>query len=222
MRLRNPAILLAAILIGAAGYASVGADHASASTKATAPARVTAARDDSTLERAGQALPPNHPAIGSTSHAVTPTSAPPAIAWNDPSDWERIANPSAMRLATYRVHGVGASDDAELSVVRAGGTTEANIQRWLGEFDDMGKETRTETMVNGMKVTFVETSGTYLGSAMVGPGPSTRHKGWALLAAIVETPGPHYFFKMLGPKSTLASARPALEALVKGISPAAP
>jgi len=165
-------------------------------------------------------LPPNHPPIGSTSRAVVPTNDAPAIRWTDPSGWERIPNPNPMRIATYRIPGARGGDPAELTVVRAGGTLEANVQRWLGEFDDMGKETRTEMTVSGMKVTLVETSGTYLGTSM---GPSSmRHAGWALLSAIVETPGPHYFFKMLGPQATVAAARPSLEALLNGITPISP
>jgi hypothetical protein len=67
-----------------------------------------------------------------------------------------------------------------------------------------------------MKVTIVTTTGTYTGGAM---GPTaTRRERWALLAAIVESPGPHYFFKMLGPRDTVSAARPSLEALVKSIS----
>jgi hypothetical protein len=126
-----------------------------------------------------------------------------------------------MRIATYRVpRAAGITDDADLAVTRAGGSTDANIERWVGQFDVHGKETRTEKTVHGLKITVVEMSGTFGGGggAMM-QGASTPKPGWSLLAAIVEAPGTPYFFKLTGPSASIAAARTSFAALLDTVSP---
>ncbi len=131
-----------------------------------------------------------------------------------------MKNASAMRIGTYRVNpGSHAASPAEVSVIRAGGTTEANIQRWLGQFDDAGQETRTTKTVRGFKITVVEVSGTFLGGSMTPDAKSVAHPGWALLGAIVETPGSPYFFKLTGDAATVRAARASFDALLDSITP---
>jgi hypothetical protein len=210
-----PYIAIAAV-VSAAAFALVGQDRAPAHASAVAPSAPVA--DDLRLTTT---LPPNHPMIGAGGApiaSVRPVEEPPAIAWTVPDGWQAAPNPNAMRIATYRVPAAAGDDeDAEVTVSRAGGTTDANIQRWLGQFDDAGKDTRVEAMVRGMKVTIVDVKGTYVG----GMTPSAQpRRGFALVGAIVETLGSPYFVKMIGPAKTVSAARPAFEKLVRGITPA--
>jgi hypothetical protein len=125
-----------------------------------------------------------------------------------------------MRLATYRVPAAPGGDEAELTVARAGGSTDANIERWRGQFEGAGKPERIERTVHGLKVTIVELAGTYQAVGMMpGAAPSAPRAGYALLAAIVETPGSPYFFKMVGPAATVKSSRSSFDALIGSISP---
>jgi hypothetical protein len=214
MNSRIAVSILALALTGGVSFASLRASGGTAHHDPV-PAPTAAPSASSAVPP----LPPNHPPIGASTRIV-PTNETAAIAWGDPAGWQRMPNPNPIRIATYGVPGVGGQDGAELTVARAGGTTEANIQRWLHEFDEMGRETRTESTVRGMQVTIVETTGTYT-SGVMGPR-SNRRPGWALLAAIVETPGSHYFFKMLGPKDSVRAARPALDSLIGSIVPISP
>lgn len=126
-----------------------------------------------------------------------------------------------MRAASYRVpHAAGDSDDADVSVIRAGGSTDANIQRWIGQFQDPGKEKRVEKTVHGLKVTTVEVSGTFAGGGPMMGGSSGPHTGWSLVGAIVETKDSPYFFKMTGPASTVKAARAAFDAMIDSVTPA--
>lgn len=165
------------------------------------------------------ALPPNHPPIvGGSSQAAMPAplDEPPALGWRVPADWQDAPNPSPFRLATYRVPG-----GAEMSVARAGGSTEANIERWLSQFDNAGADTRAERTVRGLRVTVVQVAGTYAPSAMMiaGAAPQTRPR-WALEGAIVETQaGAPYFFKLLGPTAAIKAARPSFERLLASLTP---
>jgi hypothetical protein len=133
-----------------------------------------------------------------------------------------MPNPSAMRLATYRIPRAGQDpEDAEMSVSRAGGSTEANLDRWVRQFDDAGKDTRTVKAVRGMPVTIVEVSGSYLSGSMMG-GATAKKPGWSLLGAIVETGGSSYFFKMVGPTATVRAAREGFSRMIDGLAPPAP
>jgi hypothetical protein len=126
-----------------------------------------------------------------------------------------------MRLATYGVpRAKGDVDDAEVSVMRAGGTTDANIERWLGQFTDAGKDVREVNRVAGLTVTVVTVAGTYVGGGMSPGSIAAPHPGWALLGAIVEGEGTPYFFKLTGPQSSVRAARPAFDALVASLHPA--
>jgi hypothetical protein len=135
------------------------------------------------------------------------------MVWTVPTGWQTSPNPNAMRIATYRP-----SPDTELSVARAGGSTEANIHRWIGQFDDAGKDVRTEKTVRGLSVHIVEVSGTYLGSGMPGAAADSR-AGWTLVGAVVDTPGSRYFFKLLGPGDQVGAVRPSFDALLASIAP---
>lgn len=146
-------------------------------------------------------------------------SEPSAITWKVPETWQSLANSSPMRIATYHPPAASGAEAAEMSVSRAGGSTDANIERWRGQFEGPGQEKRAEKSVRGLKVTVVELGGTYLGGNMMPGAPSTPQKGWALLAAIVETPGSAYFFKLVGPAASVHGARAGFDALIESITP---
>jgi len=50
----------------------------------------------------------------------------------------------------------------------------------------------------------------------------TPHEGWAMVAAIVATPGLPYFFKLVGPRATVRGARGSFDAMLDGVRPAPP
>jgi len=114
----------------------------------------------------------------------------------------------------------GGAEPAELTVARAGGSTDANIERWRGQFEGGSTPKRTESTVRNLKVTVVELAGSYHAASMMpGASPSEPHPGWALLAAIVETPGSPYFFKLVGPAAGVKATRSQFDALIASITP---
>jgi hypothetical protein len=173
-------------------------------------------------------LPPNHPPIGASDPqqgAFAPGQggeSGEAIVWTVPGNWRSVPNPNGMRLATYRVPAAaGSSDEAELSIVRAGGSPEANIDRWTGQFTDAGTEKRTQQKVNGLAISTLEISGTFNAGGMTTPeAPAAPRKGWTLAGAVVETDEGLYFFKLTGPSASIKGARRDFDALVNSISPA--
>jgi hypothetical protein len=119
-----------------------------------------------------------------------------------------------MRKATYKVPAAPKDpEEGEVAVFYfrgEGGSTEANIQRWINQFSDAkpADTKRSQRTVNGMSQTIVEVEGTY-SSGMPGGPPSaaTPKPQFRLIGAVVETPAGPYFFKLTGPKKTVEAAR---------------
>lgn len=156
---------------------------------------------------AAATTPQPGPAGGPAGAVTPPAAAPASVVWDDPAAWQKVENPSPMRIATYKIPKVeGDSEDAELSVSQAGGSLEANIERWKGQFTDSpGEPIREDKKVGKYDVTIVEISGTFA-SGM--PGAATEPKTkFTMLAAIVATGGQSHFFKLTGPEKTVASAK---------------
>lgn len=160
-------------------------------------------------------MPGGHPAMGASPGGV-PTPEAPAIDWVAPKGFEQAPNPSTFRIATYEVPKVaGDHENPELSISRAGGATDANVQRWLGQFDENGRKNakRTERTVNGLKVVIIDVEGDYAGMK------GEQEKDWAMLGAVIETPGQSHFFKLTGPKNSVHAARADFDKLIDSVKP---
>lgn len=158
-------------------------------------------------------LPPGHPP---TKDPFAPT-APASVVWDAPNGWEKVGNPSPMRIATYRIPKIeGDSEDAELSVSQAGGSLDANIDRWKGQFSNSpGEPVREDKKVGTYEVTIVEISGTFA-SGMPGADTTPKDK-FTMLAAIVKTGATNHFFKLTGPEKTVASAKADFNKMIDSI-----
>jgi hypothetical protein len=169
-------------------------------------------------------LPAGHPPIDdesprprSTVESETPSAEEALLEWKAPARWQLVPNPSTMRLATYRVpRAPGDAADAELSITRAGGSADANADRWIHQFDEAGQRTAKRTMraVGLGEVAMVEVQGTYSGG--MGQEGSSQ-PAWALLGAIASTPGTPYFFKLTGPERSVRAARREFETLIDSL-----
>jgi hypothetical protein len=117
-----------------------------------------------------------------------------------PAKWEWVQPASTMRKAELKV--TGAKGKAEVIFFDfgggQGGGTQANIDRWLGQFQEPRDKinAKTEEVPFGKrKATYVHAQGTYM-SGMPG-GPKTL-KDHALLGAILEGDSAG-FVRMTGP-----------------------
>ena len=132
-----------------------------------------------------------------------------------PPGWIEEERTSSMRVAQYRLPRV--EGDTEYGSVvlyyfgqGQGGSTAANIERWVGQMKqgdgrsskDVAKEDRFD--VNGLKVSTVDVTGTYVAETTPGSGTFENKPGYRLLAAVVETPNGPYFLKLIGPEKTVA------------------
>jgi hypothetical protein len=138
-----------------------------------------------------------------------------------PAGWKSVPTSSSMRVAEFRLPKTAPdAEDAELVAYYFGGdggSVDANIERWLGQVAQPGgrpssavakRETRT---INGLTVTLLDVSGTYLGG--MGPGgPAPAQKPhFRLRTAVVQTGKGPYFIKLTGPEKTMATWAPAFD-----------
>jgi hypothetical protein len=149
------------------------------------------------------------------------------VRWTAPSGWTTDAA-APMRAATYTVGpSAGDSARAECAVYYfgegQGGTVEANVERWTGQFRDAKNQPASAKVAkrtsHGLTITTVDVSGTYSGMG----GPMARERaavsGYRLLGAIVEAPRGHVFIKFTGPEKTIAANQSKFEQLIASFQP---
>jgi hypothetical protein len=131
-----------------------------------------------------------------------------------PAGWVEEERTSSMRVAQYKLPKAPAdAEDASLVLYYfgqgQGGSTAANIERWIGQIKqvdgsaskDRAREDQFEA--NGLKIATVDVSGTYVAETAPGSGTFHNKPGYRLRAAVVETPKGSYFVKLVGPEKTV-------------------
>lgn len=146
-----------------------------------------------------------------------------------PEGFERVQPKSGMIEAEFAVPSEGELPAGRMTVMGAGGTIEANIDRWCGQFtqpdggETKAKLTKKSFKVAGCGVTVVDIPGTYLdqpGGPFAG-GPTVKRPDYRMLAAIVETPGEgNYYVKFYGPAATVERHAAGFQKMVEGMVPA--
>ena len=128
-----------------------------------------------------------------------------------PASWEWVEVTSAMRKAQLKVTNADSKASAEAIFYYFGqgdgGGTKANVDRWLGQFQEPREKVNAkidEVTVGKTKITYVQAEGTY-SSGMPG-GPTTPMADYALLGAILESDQGNVFVRMTGPKVLVKSS----------------
>lgn len=143
--------------------------------------------------------------------------------FSSPAGWEWVPVTSSMRKAELQVQSKDKKQKAEVVFFHfegGGGGTQANIDRWLGQFKEPREQLKAKVeaaKVNNRPVTFVQAEGTYL-SGMPG-GPKTPQPDSMLLGAILESQQGNVFVRMTGPaalaKESQGDFRKMIEAALK-------
>jgi hypothetical protein len=150
-----------------------------------------------------------------------------SLTYTAPPSWHTRPASSSMRVAEFVIpHVTGDAEDAELVVYYFGsgaGTVDANIERWIGQMQQpdgtatKDKAKRSSRTVNGLQVTLVDASGTYVAEMRPGATEHFNKPGFRLRAAVVETPRGPYYLKMTGPAATIGAADAAFTAFLDSI-----
>jgi hypothetical protein len=139
-------------------------------------------------------------------------ATPGSLTFAAPKGWQARDASSSMRVAEFVLPGRDAAGSAELVIYYfggSGGSVDANVERWVGQMqqpdgrasgDVAVRDTRT---INGLKVSLLDVSGTYV--AEIRPGAAEKHNspGFRMRTAVVETPRGPYYLKLVGPAPTV-------------------
>src|SRR5215831_7846150 len=138
-----------------------------------------------------------------------------------PPAWEWIESTSTMRKAQLKVLSADKKESAEVVFYYfgqgGGGGTQANVDRWLGQFQEPKDKINSkveEVAVDKRKVTYVQAEGTYL-SGMPG-GPKTPQPNSMLLGAVLESDNGNVFVKMTGPMALTKASMTEFKKMVEG------
>ncbi|MEE8169144.1 MAG: hypothetical protein V3T70_01220 [Phycisphaerae bacterium] len=145
-----------------------------------------------------------------------------------PASWTHRPPSSDMRAAEF-AWPVGEGDESspEMIVyffgVGSGGSVEANLTRWRGQFVDEGDPAPGQTdefETPRGKITLLDKSGVFKQKKSMMSPDFTPRPGWRMLAAVIECDGGPYFFRALGPAESVGAQRDALIAALKSFRPA--
>ncbi|TLD70353.1 hypothetical protein FEM03_11500 [Phragmitibacter flavus] len=93
-----------------------------------------------------------------------------------------------------------------------GGAVEANINRWIGQFEGTPEVKRDEQTIDGVQVVILTATGTYLDGPPMG-GNKTPRPDYQMLASILVGKDAPVFIKLTGPKASTESIHDAFKKL---------
>lgn len=125
------------------------------------------------------------------------------LAFKRPAGWTWQKPSSSMRKAQLSIP----SKDGDANVVffyfgpGGAGGVQANVDRWMGQFQNVQDKKVNNVKIGGTPVTFVEAAGTFL----TGPpfGQKVPKAGYALRGAIIGAKGGAIFIKLTGPEKVV-------------------
>ena len=150
------------------------------------------------------------------------------IKYTAPAKWS-LEPDRPMRVATYQVPmAAGDPEPGECGVfffgAGQGGSVQANLDRWTGQFQTpggqpVGSPKTAKQTVNGIAVTTVDISGTYMQSSGPMMAAKQAKPNYRMIAAVVEGKQGPLFIKLTGPKKTMAAAEADFQTMLKSLKP---
>ena len=134
-----------------------------------------------------------------------------------PQGWtdEEPSNP--MRLRQWRAPG---EVECALFHFAGGGDVEANVERWLGQFEapdgspSVSGAQRMTIEVSGVVAHLVRVTGTYITRDPPMSGEITRHPEYGLFGVVFDVSPDPYFLKCVGPALSMESQAAQVSELV--------
>jgi hypothetical protein len=169
------------------------------------------------------------PAVAAESRVFTIASG--GLSLEAPEGWTRVQPKSGIVETEFSIPAAAeGAAPGRMTVMGAGGSVQANIDRWYGQFSqpDGGatkdRATTKKLQIAGCTVTLVDVAGTYKDAPM-GPfagGKAVDRPDYRMLAAIVEVPGGgSQFLKFYGPAAAVEAHADGFRKMVEGMVAAA-
>jgi len=162
------------------------------------------------------AVGPTYPPMQAVPASSRPVqSAAGELRYKAPESWKEESPTSDMRAAQYKLPKAASDGEDALLVLYyfgqgQGGTSQANIDRWINQIvqpDGQSSKERAKTgslTVNGLSVNTVDVTGNYSGGMSPDSAPADKQSIYRLRAAVIDTPKGSYFVKLTGPEKTVA------------------
>jgi hypothetical protein len=126
-----------------------------------------------------------------------------------PASWETVPPKSGLVQYEFKAPQGKQEDTARITIMQATGGVDANIDRWIGQFEGAKKSDAKieKNDVAGATVHTVDISGTYkdsMGGGPFAPGKIEKRDNYRMLGAIIETKDAGtIFLKMTGSQATI-------------------
>jgi hypothetical protein len=181
----------------------------------------------STLSIATLFVMPIHVALADSDAEFTVANGEFSLA--APAGWKQVQPRSRIVETEFAIEPVKPDDQpGRMTSMGAGGSIEANIARWYGQFSQPdGSSTKDKAglktlNIAGCKVTCVDVSGTFKdmpGGPFAG-GQSIDRPNYRMMAAIIETADKgNYFIKFYGPAATVEASADGFKKMIEGMVP---
>lgn len=129
--------------------------------------------------------------------------------------WQEVQNTGMMSKAMIE-HPIKDGDPLKAIFYHfgsgQGGSVEANINRWVGQFEGSPEVKREEQTVDGTQVVFLTATGTFLDGPPMG-GTKTPRPNYQMLASIIVGKDAPVFIKLTGPKASTETIHEAFKKL---------
>ena len=144
------------------------------------------------------------------------------LKWTAPAGWSSQGS-APFRVVTWKVPAAAGGDNnaAECIVYffgpGQGGSVEANLDRWKGQFSQNGQPAEAKIAkrtIHGVNMTTIDLTGTYTatgGQVKDGQGPLP---GYRMVATVAEGPTGNLFIRFIGPEKTVTAGLPKYEQLL--------
>ena len=145
-----------------------------------------------------------------------------------PATWKRVKPQSGIVEHEFAVPAAeGDEQGGRVTVMGAGGSVDANIDRWFGQFTQPdGGDTKTKFKdklqkleLAGVEVHLVDIAGTYKDQrGPFNPAAAVEREKYRMLAAVVTSPKlGNYFIKFYGPERTVEANAKAFDAMIRSL-----
>ena len=145
------------------------------------------------------------------------------VAVTPPATWKSVPPKNQMIEGEFRFPADG-KESIRITFSRSGGSIDANVKRWIGQFEGAkAEETKVDKKtVDKLTVHTVDVAGTYLdsmGGGPFAPGPTKKQENYRMIGAIVEMPkGQNLFIKAYGPKDLVEKTKADFDKMIEGIT----
>lgn len=142
-----------------------------------------------------------------------------------PGDWVKVKPKFAFYHAEFKIPKVeGDTSDGRITFSQVGGSIDANLERWVGQFKDLdkGDEDSIKKMskeIADTNVQIIHIEGTFMEGSGGPFSPKKERKDYVLMGAALEVDsGSNVYIKAYGPRKTMDKNHKHLKSLLESMT----